>query len=265
MTVRIDNCFETLKLTNKKALIAFLTAGDPNYNLSLELIKSLPEAGADIIEIGMPFSDPMADGPSIQASSLRSINSGHKMEKTFEMIESFRKNNSHTPIILMGYFNPIYNYGVNSFIKKIIDIEVDGVIVVDLPPEEDNELYDALEHADLSFIRLVTPTTNADRLNKILQKTSGFLYYVSIAGITGSKRPEMNEVKTAVQEIKTKTNIPIGVGFGIRTKDDIQKVGAFADGVIVGSVLVDIIKNNENESSIKDKIVKKVREFASAL
>ena len=265
MTVRIDNCFETLKLTNKKALIAFLTAGDPNYNLSLELIKSLPEAGADIIEIGMPFSDPMADGPSIQASSLRSINSGHKMEKTFEMIESFRKNNSHTPIILMGYFNPIYNYGVNSFIKKIIDIEVDGVIVVDLPPEEDNELYDALESADLSFIRLVTPTTNADRLNKILQKSSGFLYYVSIAGITGSKRPEMNEVETAVQEIKTKTNIPIGVGFGIRTKDDIQKVGAFADGVIVGSVLVDIIKNNENESSIKDKIVKKVREFASAL
>ena len=174
--MRIDNCFETLKLNNKKALITFLTAGDPNYDLSLELIKSLPEAGADIIEIGMPFSDPMADGPAIQASSLRAINSGHKMEKTFEMIESFRKDNSHTPIILMGYFNPIYNYGVDSFIKKIIDIEVDGVIVVDLPPEEDNELCNAIESADLSFIRLVTPTTNADRLNKILQKTSGFLY-----------------------------------------------------------------------------------------
>ena len=265
MTLRINNCFETLKLANKKALIAFLTAGDPNYDLSLELIKSLPEAGADIIEIGMPFSDPMADGPSIQASSLRAINSGHKMEKTFEMIESFRKDNSHTPIILMGYFNPIYNYGVNSFIKKIIDIEVDGVIVVDLPPEEDNELCDALDPADLSFIRLVTPTTNADRLNKILQKTSGFLYYVSIAGITGSKRPEMSEVENAVREIKTKTNVPIGVGFGIRTKDDIERVSAFADGVIVGSVLVDIIKNNERESSIKDKIVKKVREFASAV
>ena len=265
MTVRIDNCFETLKLTNKKALITFLTAGDPNYDLSLELIKSLPEAGADIIEIGMPFSDPMADGPAIQASSLRAINSGHKMENTFEMIESFRKDNSHTPIILMGYFNPIYNYGVDSFIKKIIDTEVDGVIVVDLPPEEDNELCNAIESADLSFIRLVTPTTNADRLNKILQKTSGFLYYVSIAGITGSKRPEINEVETAVQEIKTKTNIPIGVGFGIRTKEDIERVGSFADGVIVGSVLVDIIKNNEHESSVKDKIMKKVREFASAV
>ena len=265
MTLRINNCFETLKLANKKALIAFLTAGDPNYELSLELIKSLPEAGADIIEIGMPFSDPMADGPSIQASSLRAINSGHKMEKTFEMIESFRKDNSHTPIILMGYFNPIYNYGVDSFIKKIIDIEVDGVIVVDLPPEEDNELCNAIESADLSFIRLVTPTTNADRLNKILQKTSGFLYYVSIAGITGSKRPEINEVETAVQEIKTKTSIPIGVGFGIRTKEDIERVGSFADGVIVGSVLVDIIKNNEHESSVKDKIMKKVREFASAV
>ena len=140
-----------------------------------EIHESFLQAGADIIEIGMPFSDPMADGPSIQASSLRAINSGHKMEKTFEMIESFRKDNSHTPIILMGYFNPIYNYGVNSFIKKIIDIEVDGVIVVDLPPEEDNELCDALEIADLSFIRLVTPTTNADRLNKILQKTSRIL------------------------------------------------------------------------------------------
>ena len=265
MTERIDNCFNKLKLINKKALITFLTAGDPNYDLSLELIKSLPEAGADIVEIGMPFSDPMADGPAIQASSLRAINSGHKMEKTFEMIESFRKNNSHTPIILMGYFNPIYNYGVKTFIEKIIDIQVDGVIVVDLPPEEDNELCDALDSANVSFIRLVTPTTTPDRLNKILQKTSGFLYYVSIAGITGSKRPEINEVKTAVQVIKTKTKIPVSVGFGIRTKEDIKRVSVFSDGVIVGSVLVDIIKDNQREADIKDKIVKTVKEFASAV
>ncbi len=265
MTKRIDNCFEILKTNNKKALITFLTAGDPNYSLSLEIIESLPKAGADIIEIGMPFSDPMADGPSIQASSLRSINAGHKMEKTFEIIKCFRKNNSHTPLILMGYYNPIYNYGVESFIEKIKVLEVDGIIVVDLPPEEDSELCDALESADVSFIRLVTPTTNSDRLNKILQKTSGFLYYVSIAGITGSKRPEINEVETAVQEIKTKTKLPVGVGFGIRTKDDIKRVCAFADGVIVGSVLVDIIKNSEHEANIKDKIMKKVKEFAGAV
>ncbi len=263
--MRIENCFNSLKSRNKKALITFLTAGDPNYNLSLELIEALPQAGADIIEIGMPFSDPMADGPAIQASSLRAINSGHKMEKTFDMVKSFRKKNSHTPIILMGYFNPIYNYGVNNFIEKIVSLEVDGIIVVDLPPEEDSELCDALENTEVSFIRLITPTTNPERLNKILQKTSGFLYYVSIAGITGSKRPEIKNVESAVKEIRMKTTLPVGVGFGIRTEDDIKKVSSFADGIIVGSVLVDIIKNNERETTIKDKIVKKVRDFARAV
>ena len=265
MTKRIDNCFNALKSNKKKALITFLTAGDPNYDLSLELIETLPKVGADIIEIGMPFSDPMADGPAIQASSLRAINGGHKMEKTFEIIESFRKNNSHTPIILMGYFNPIYSYGVDAFIEKIISLEVDGIIVVDLPPEEDSQLCDALENTGVSFIRLITPTTGSRRLNKILQKTSGFLYYVSIAGITGSKRPEIEKVKSAVQEIKTKTKLPVGVGFGIRTEDDIKKVSSFADGVIIGSVLVDIIKNSENDDTIKDKIMSKVKEFADVV
>ena len=262
MTLRIDNCFETLKLTDKKALITFLTAGDPNYDLSLELIKSLPEAGADIIEIGMPFSDPMADGPAIQASSLRAINSGHKMEKTFEMIESFRKDNSHTPIILMGYFNPIYNYGVDSFIKKIIDIEVDGVIVVDLPPEEDNELCNALESADLSFIRLVTPTTNADRLNKILQKTSGFLYYVTVTGITGQNSADLKELETSINLIRSESNLPIVAGFGIKSRKDVENISALTDGVVVGSSIVNIITDNISD---KKNMLEKIDLFTQDL
>ena len=211
------------------------------------------------------FTDPIADGPTIQRSSQRAIKSGFSLKKTFDMIKRFRLKDDKTPIVLMGYFNLMFQYGIANFFYSMKKFKVDGLIIVDLPPEENALLENHHKKNKIDIIRLITPTTDSKRLKIILKNASGFLYYVSIAGITGSKRPEMNEVEAAVQEIKTKTNIPIGVGFGIRTKDDIERVGAFADGVIVGSVLVDIIKNNEHESSIKDKIVKKVREFASAV
>ncbi len=265
MNNRIKDCFSKLSEKNKKALITFLTAGDPNFNLSLELIKKLPSAGADIIEIGMPFSDPMADGPAIQASSLRSIRAGHTMQNTFEIISGFRIDDNTTPIILMGYFNPIYNYGVEKFINKILSLGVDGIIIVDLPPEEDTEFCDMAVQKGLSFIRLATPTTDTVRLNKIMQKTDGFLYYVSITGVTGSIKPDIGEVKDAISDIKSQIQIPVCVGFGIKSKEDVQNISSFADGVIVGSALVNIIENNKSEVSIKEEIFQKVKDLASVL
>mgnify|MGYP001158056336 FL=1 len=265
MQNRIDKCFNTLKNKNKKALITFLTAGDPEYELSLDIIKALPEAGADIIEIGMPFTDPMADGPIIQASSQRSLKSGHTMNKTFDLVYNFRAHNTETPIILMGYYNPIYNFGAENFLDKAKQLGVDGLIVVDLPPEEDNELCDLAIVRGISFIRLATPTTDKKRLKKVLQKTSGFLYYVSIAGITGSKKPDLSIVKDAVINIKQSTNIPIGVGFGIKSKNDIVKILDFADAVIVGSVLVNLIANDGPASDVKKQVIRKVEEFASIM
>ena len=265
MNKRIKDCFSKLSKKNKKALITSLTAGDPNFNLSLELIKELPGAGADIIEIGMPFSDPMADGPAIQASSLRAIKAGHTMQKTFEIISSFRKDNTITPIILMGYFNPIYNYGTEKFINKIISLGVDGIIIVDLPPEEDMEFCDMAHQKGLSFIRLATPTTDRARLSKIMQKTDGFLYYVSITGVTGSIKPDIGKVKDAIYAIKEETQIPVCVGFGIKTTEDVKNIISFADGVIVGSALVNIIENKKSEASIKEGILNKVKDLASVL
>ncbi len=265
MNNRIKDCFSKLSEKNKKALITFLTAGDPNFSLSLELIKKLPSAGADIIEIGMPFSDPMADGPAIQASALRSIRAGHTMQNTFEIISGFRMDDKTTPIILMGYFNPIYNYGTEKFINKILSLGVDGIIIVDLPPEEDTEFCDMAVQKGLSFIRLATPTTDTVRLNKIMQKTDGFLYYVSITGVTGSIKPDIGKVKDAISYIKKQIQIPVCVGFGIKSKEDAKNIGSFADGVIVGSALVNIIENNKSEASIKEEILQKVKDLASVL
>ncbi len=265
MNNRIKDCFNKLSKKNKKALITFLTAGDPNFNLSLELIKKLPSAGADIIEIGMPFSDPMADGSAIQASALRSIRAGHTMQNTFEIISGFREEDNITPIILMGYFNPIYNYGTEKFINKILSLGVDGIIIVDLPPEEDVEFCDMAIEKGLSFIRLATPTTDSVRLSKIMQKTDGFLYYVSITGVTGSMKPDIVKVKEAISDIKEQIQIPVCVGFGIKTKEDVENISSFADGVIVGSALVNIIENNKSEASIRDGILQKIKDLASVL
>jgi tryptophan synthase alpha chain len=263
---RIKSKFEELKNSNKKGLITFVTAGDPNYNTSLEILKKLPDAGADIIEIGMPFTDPMADGPGIQASYLRALEAGQTLKKTVELIKDFRKFNSNIPIVLMGYYNPIYKYGVELFIKDIKEIGVDGLIVVDLPPEADRELCIPANESGIDFIRLATPTSSEDRLPKIVNNASGFLYYVSVAGITGSKVPEISSIESKVKTIRNFTNIPIAVGFGIKTPEQAVNIAKIADAVVVGSAIID----NINKSYQKDKnniklIANSARDFVQSL
>ena len=246
---RIETKFEELKNNNKKGLITFITAGDPNYESSLEILKKLPDAGADIIEIGMPFTDPMADGPGIQASYLRALEGGQTLNKTIQLVKNFREFNSSTPIVLMGYYNPIYKYGVESFIKDIKEIGVDGLIVVDLPPEADRELCIPANENNIDFIRLATPTSSEERLSKIVDKASGFLYYVSVAGITGSKAPEIFSIEKKIKIIRNFTNLPIAVGFGIKTPEQAFNISKIADAVVVGSAIIDKIK----EAYEKDK------------
>jgi len=246
---RIKSKFEELKNSNKKGLITFVTAGDPNYDTSLEILKKLPDAGADIIEIGMPFTDPMADGPGIQASYLRALEAGQTLKKTIQLVKDFREFNSKTPIVLMGYYNPIYKYGVELFITDIKEIGVDGIIVVDLPPEADRELCIPANEKGIDFIRLATPTSNEDRLPKIVGNASGFLYYVSVAGITGSKVPEISSIERQIKTIRNFTNIPIAVGFGIKTPEQAVNIAKTADAVVVGSAIIDKI----NEAYKKDK------------
>jgi tryptophan synthase alpha chain len=246
---RIKSKFEELKNSNKKGLITFVTAGDPNYDTSLEILKKLPDAGADIIEIGMPFTDPMADGPGIQASYLRALEAGQTLKKTIQLVKDFREFNSNVPIVLMGYYNPIYKYGVETFIKNIKEIGVDGIIVVDLPPEADRELCIPANEKGIDFIRLATPTSNEDRLPKIVNNASGFLYYVSVAGITGSKAPEISSIESKIKTIRNFTDIPIAVGFGIKTPEQAVNIAKTADAVVVGSAIIDKI----NEAYKKDK------------
>ena len=263
---RIKSKFEELKNSNKKGLITFVTAGDPNYDTSLEILKKLPDAGADIIEIGMPFTDPMADGPGIQASYLRALEAGQTLKKTIELIKDFREFNSNIPIVLMGYYNPIYKYGVELFIKAIKEIGVDGLIVVDLPPEADRELCIPANESGIDFIRLATPTSSEDRLPKIVNNASGFLYYVSVAGITGSKVPEISSIESKIKTIRNFTNIPIAVGFGIKTPEQAVNIAKIADAVVVGSAIIDKI----NKSYQKDKnniklIANSARDFVQSL
>jgi tryptophan synthase alpha chain len=246
---KIKRKFEDLKNNNKKGLITFITAGDPNYETSLEILKKLPDAGADIIEIGMPFTDPMADGPGIQASYLRALEAGQTLKKTIQLVKEFREFNYTIPIVLMGYYNPIYKYGVELFIKDIKEIGVDGIIVVDLPPEADRELCIPANENGVDFIRLATPTSNVDRLPKIVDNASGFLYYVSVAGITGSKAPEISSIERKIKTIRSFTNIPIAVGFGIKTPEQAVNIAKTADAVVVGSAIIDKI----NEAYKKDK------------
>ena len=270
MTTRIDTRFAALKKEGRAALVTFTTAGDPDYDTSLALLKALPAAGADIIEMGMPFSDPMADGPAIQASSQRALKAGQTMKKTLAMVREFREGDNDTPLVLMGYYNPIYVYPVDAFIKDCVDAGVDGLIVVDVPPEQDDELCIPALNAGLNFIRLATPTTDAKRLPTVLTNTSGFVYYVSIAGITGTKAPDPSEVHAQVARIKGQTELPVAVGFGVNTPDQARAIADGADGVVVGSALVKIIENALDDAGkpaqgTVEKVTKLVRSLADGL
>ena len=244
MATRIDKRFAALKDKGRAGLVTFVTAGDPDYAASMEILKGLPEAGADIIELGMPFSDPMADGPAIQASSQRALAAGQTMRKTLAMVRAFRQTDEATPIVLMGYYNPIYVYPVDRFIADAIHAGVDGLIVVDVPPEADEELCLPALGVGLNFIRLAAPTTDEARLPAVLANTSGFVYYVSIAGITGTKAPDMADVKAHVSRIKARTKLPVAVGFGVKTAEQVGAIASCADGVVVGSALVSAIANS---------------------
>ena len=246
MTTRIDKKFAALKAEGRSALVTFLTAGDPDYETSLQIIKGLPKAGADIIEFGMPFTDPMADGPAIQAAGLRALHAGQTMPKTLAMVRAFREGDKATPVVLMGYFNPIYVYGVERFLADAKTAGVDGLIVVDLPPEEDEELCIPAMKAGLNFIRLATPTTDDKRAPKVFRNTSGFVYYVSVLGITGTKAPDLASVKENVIRLKGHTDLPIAVGFGVKSADQARAIAKDAEGVVVGSALVNAVRDNLN-------------------
>jgi tryptophan synthase alpha chain len=241
---RLDALFQRLAAENRAGLGIFITAGDPNPEISREILKALPSAGADMIEFGMPFSDPMADGPAIQASSQRALKTGATLVKTLEMVRDFRREDPSTPIVLMGYYNPIYLHGVDRFLDEAIDAGVDGLIIVDLPPEEDAELCVPAVKARLPFIRLATPTTDDTRLPTVLENTAGFVYYVSIMGITGTKDVPTDLVRKAVARLKSHTSLPVAVGFGIKTREQAAAVSQVADAAIVGSAVVNVIADN---------------------
>jgi tryptophan synthase alpha chain len=266
MTTRIDQRFAELRRDDRAALVTFLTAGDPDPDTSLAILKALPAAGANVIELGMPFTDPMADGPAIQASSLRALKAGQTLKKTLAMVRAFRKVDDATPIVLMGYYNPIYVYGVEKFLADAKSAAVDGLIVVDLPPEEDDELCLPTLKAGLNFIRLATPTTDDKRLPAVLANTSGFVYYVSITGITGMAAPDISQVNAAVARIKRHTKLPVAVGFGVKTAAHARAIAGGADGVVVGSALVDALKQSlDKHNKATGKTVKAVTELVAAL
>ena len=243
-TTRIDSCFAKLREEGRAALVTFVMAGDPDYEHSLAILKALPGAGADVIELGMPFTDPMADGAAIQAAGLRAFKSGQNMKRTLALVREFRATDGTTPIILMGYYNPIYVYGIDKFLADAKAAGVDGLIVVDLPPEEDEELCLPARAAGLNFIRLATPTTDDKRLPAVLRNTSGFIYYVSITGITGAAAPDSGRVARAVGRIKRQTKLPVCVGFGVRTAEQARAMARDADGVVVGSALVEAVRTS---------------------
>ncbi|QDM14695.1 tryptophan synthase subunit alpha [Tardiphaga sp. vice352] len=266
MTTRIDTRFVALKAEGRAAFVTFLMAGDPDLDTSLKLIKALPAAGADIIEIGMPFTDPMADGPVIQAAGLRALKAGTTLRKTLAMIREFRNGDDVTPIVLMGYYNPIYIYGVDKFLVDAKVAGVDGLIIVDLPPEEDAELCLPAMKAGLNFIRLATPTTDDKRLPAVLANTSGFVYYVSVTGITGAASADASVVGAAVARIKRYTDLPVCVGFGIRTPQAAHDIAQHANGAVVGSALVDVLNDTlDAEGRATATTVSAVTDLVAAL
>ncbi|MFV0336274.1 MAG: tryptophan synthase subunit alpha [Tropicimonas sp.] len=249
---RIDDTFARLKAERKKAFVAYVMAGDPDCQTSLEVVKGLPGAGVDIIELGIPFTDPMADGPTIQLAGQRALAGGQTLEKTLELAAEFRKGDNVTPIVAMGYYNPIYNRGVETFLKDAKAAGIDGLIVVDLPPEEDDELCLPAQRAGLNFIRLATPTTDERRLPTVLRNTSGFVYYVSITGITGAAEAQAADVGPEVARIKARTDLPVIVGFGVNSPERAEAVAAVADGTVVGSAIVKLIGEGRPVAEVLD-------------
>jgi tryptophan synthase alpha chain len=266
MTTRIDTRFADLKREGRAGLVTFVMAGDPDVKTALAILKALPKAGADVIEVGMPFTDPMADGPAVQAAGLRALKAGQTMVKTLRMVRAFRKDDDATPVVLMGYYNPIYIYGVAKFLDDAKAAGVDGLIVVDLPPEEDDELCLPALKAGLNFIRLATPTTDDKRLPAVLANTSGFVYYVSIAGITGAAAPDVNKVRAAVARIKRHTALPVAVGFGVRSAKQVRAIAAGAEAVVVGSALVNTVAQSlDKKGKATARTVKAVTGFVAEL
>ena len=267
MSKRLNQKFEHLKSQNRGGLVTFVTAGDPNPQTSMAIFNSLAKSGADIIELGMPFSDPVADGPSIQLASLRAIESGITLPKIISMVKSFREHDDSTPVILMGYYNPIYRYGVEKFIGDCKDAGVDGLIIVDLPPEENDEIHRPAQAAEIDIIHLITPTTDQSRLETLLQKSSGFLYYVSIAGITGTDSAKEEVIKQRVAFIKQSTKLPVAVGFGIKTGDDVKTMTKHADAAVVGTAIVQIIESNLDADcqTLVSMVEDKVKDLSSQL
>lgn len=267
---RLKQRFATCKADGRAALVTFITAGDPNLETSRAILHGLPQSGADVIELGMPFSDPMADGPSIQASSQRALKAGHKMAGTLDLVRSFRKTDTETPIVLMGYYNPIYVYPVESFLSDALDAGVDGLIVVDVPPEADQELcLPAIENG-INFIRLATPTTDDQRLPTVLANTSGFVYYVSITGITGTASPDIDNVRAHVDRIKRATDLPVAVGFGVKTPEQARAMAGVSDGVVVGSALVDTLaaslgSDGQSSAETPSRVLELVGSLSQAL
>ena len=256
MTTRIDTRFEKLKTEGRPALVTYFMGGDPDYDTSLKIMQALPGAGSDVIELGMPFSDPMADGPAIQMAGQRALKGGQTLKKTLGLARDFRKSDNETPIVLMGYYNPIYIYGVDQFLIDAREAGIDGLIVVDLPPEMDEELCLPALKAGLNFIRLATPTTDDKRLPRVLSNTSGFVYYVSMNGITGSAIADTSKVNEAVDRIKSHTDLPICVGFGVKTAEQARAIGQSADGVVVGTAIVNQIANtlDKNDAATSDTV-----------
>ena len=248
---RLQSRFAELKQQNRAALVTFVTAGDPNYDASLAILKGLPAAGADVIELGMPFTDPMADGPAIQLANIRALEGKQDLAKTLQMVREFREGEQATPLVLMGYFNPIHKYGVERFIAEAKDAGVDGLIVVDLPPEHNVDLCDPAQAAGIDFIRLTTPTTDDKRLPTVLNGSSGFVYYVSVAGVTGAGSATLEHVEQAVTRLRRHTDLPLCIGFGIRTPEHAATIARLAEGVVVGSALIDQIANaSSNEQAV---------------
>ena len=258
MSDRIKKKFKT----KGKKLVTFTTGGDPDLSTSLEILETIINNGIDIIEIGMPFSDPMADGPTIQESSVRSLANGTKINDIFEIVMNIRKFNNEIPIILMGYYNSIFNLGIENFTSKCSETGVDGLIIVDLQPEEDSELYIKSKEKNIDLIRLITPTTDQKRLNTILNNASGFLYYVTVTGITGQNSANIDDLKNSINAIKSSTKLPIVAGFGIKNRNDVEQISTFTDGVVVGSSIVNIIKDNLNN---KNKMINEIKVFTKDL
>ena len=265
MSKRLAASFAKAKQENRGILGIFVSAGDPDTNTSIKILDGLVESGVDMIELGMPFSDPMADGPAIQAASLRAIKSGMTLTGSLEIASQFRKKHAYTPLILMGYYNPIYRYGVELFLKDAQAAGADGLIIVDLPPEEDVELCNPSQNSELDFIRLITPTTLGDRLPFVLEKASGFIYYVSIAGITGTKSAQMESISSAVNRIKQVSDLPVVTGFGIRTAEQAAHIASLGDGAIVGSAVVEIIAESDTQNLSAEDTARKVSDFTKSL